>query len=98
MCKTEYNLKAIMYPAYGTYRVHSMIRNETQLTGIHVNELAACDDTTLSGTQSLTSLKRLNTLGGLEISIRHQMVNTLELSVPPPQKKKINKWIKKTIR
>ena len=29
-------------------------------------------------------LKRRNTLGGLEISTRHQIVNTLELSSPPP--------------
>ena len=42
-------------------------------------------------------LKRLITLGGLEIGIRHQIVNALELSTtptppPPPQKKKkINK-------
>ena len=28
-------------------------------------------------------LKRRNTLGGLEISTRHQIVNTLELSSPP---------------
>ena len=32
-------------------------------------------------------LKRLITLGGLEIGIQHQIVNALELS-PPPQKKK----------
>ena len=40
-------------------------------------------------------LKRLITLGGLEIGIQHQIVNTLELSAtPPPQKKKkkIKKW------
>ena len=40
------------------------------------------------------SLKHRNNLGGLEISLRHQLVNTLELSAPtyaaspPPTKKK----------
>ena len=33
-------------------------------------------------------LKRLITLGGLEIGIQHQIVNALELSTIPPQKKK----------
>ena len=35
-------------------------------------------------------LKRLITLGGLEIGIQHQIVKALELSThpPPPQKKK----------
>ena len=36
-------------------------------------------------------LKRLITLGGLEIGIQHQIVNALELSTPHPPKKKINK-------
>ena len=37
-------------------------------------------------------LKRLITLGGLEIGIQHQIVNALELSThPPKKKKKINK-------
>ena len=39
-------------------------------------------------------LKRQNTLGGLDITIRHQIVNTLELSDRPPPKKK-NKQKKK---
>ena len=33
-------------------------------------------------------LKRRNTLGSLEISIRHQIVNTLELSLPPSNRGK----------
>ena len=37
-------------------------------------------------------LKRLITLGGLEIGIQHQIVNALELCTPPPPpKKKKNK-------
>ena len=32
-------------------------------------------------------LKRLNTLGGLEIGIQHKIVNALELSTPRPKKK-----------
>ena len=47
-------------------------------------------------------LKRLITLGGLEIGIQHQIVHALELSThhppphlhPPKQKKKINKKMK----
>ena len=37
-------------------------------------------------------LKRRHTLGGLEIIIRHQTVNTLELSAPPPPPPKKKKW------
>ena len=33
-------------------------------------------------------LKRLITLGSLEIGIQHQIVNALELSTPPPPPKK----------
>ena len=36
-------------------------------------------------------LKRLITLGGLEIGIQHQIVNAWELSTPPPPKKKKKK-------
>ena len=36
-------------------------------------------------------LKRRNTLGGLEIRIRHQKVNTFKVKCPPPPKKKKNK-------
>ena len=36
-------------------------------------------------------LKRLNTLGGLEIGIQHKIVNALELSTPRPKKNKTKK-------
>ena len=39
-------------------------------------------------------LKRLITLGGLEIGIQHQIVNALELSIPTPQKKQKKKKMK----
>ena len=53
----------------------------------------SCKIPPLTGIEQEWHLKRLNTLGGLEIGIQHQIVNTLELSnpPPPPQKKKEEK-------
>ena len=44
----------------------------------------SCKIPPLTGIEQEWHLKRLNTLGGLEIGIQHQIVNTLELSNPPP--------------
>ena len=68
----------------------------------------SCKIPPLTGIEQEWHLKRLNTLGGLEIGIQHQIVNTLELSNPPPKKKKkkkkkslfilvIKTWLKKLV-